>query len=181
MSSCLRGECGGNSGVFPASFVRIIDAFPGTIPSASCTLSYRSGRAAPSPCSRHVPRDAEQHQGNEYDNTRPAFGDLDAGLKAAFAPQMSQVSQRSLSHGARIESVCSSNGLSHSSRVEGALRMEASLSSLAAKPSSHEASLAAPLSSLSALKPQPPAPSSALKPHQGFPRMSDSLTAALRR
>ena len=80
-----------------------------------------------------------------------------------------------------MESVFSNNGLSHSSRVEGALRMEASLSSLAAKPTSHGASLAAPLSSLSALKPRPPAPSSALKPHQGFARMSDSLTAALRR
>ena len=47
-------------------------------------------------------RDAEAHQGHQYDNTRPAFGDLDAGLKAAFAPPPPKVSQSSLTHGATM-------------------------------------------------------------------------------
>ena len=49
-------------------------------------------------------RDAESHQGHQYDNTRPAFGDLDEGLKAAFAPPPPKVSQSNLTHGATMES-----------------------------------------------------------------------------
>ena len=57
-TNCLivRGECGGRSGVFPASFVRVVDAFPGD----------RLGPGAdPSSYLR-----AELSSGHEYDNTR---------------------------------------------------------------------------------------------------------------
>ena len=89
MSQNSRGECAGSSGIFPSSFVRIIDSFPGDIPTADIS-SYRG---------------AESHQGHEYDNTQPAFKGLDEGLKAAFctAPRTQQNSL--LSHGARLEAM----------------------------------------------------------------------------
>ena len=51
-----RGVCGGRSGIFPSSFVRIIDSFPGDAPGPG---------ADPSSYLR-----AEMSQGHEYDNTR---------------------------------------------------------------------------------------------------------------
>ena len=57
-TNCLivRGECGGRSGVFPASFVRGVDAFPGdTLGPGADPSSYLR---------------AELSSGHEYDNTR---------------------------------------------------------------------------------------------------------------
>ena len=51
-----RGECGGRSGIFPASFVRIVSSFPGDAPGPG---------ADPSSYLR-----AELSSGHEYDNTR---------------------------------------------------------------------------------------------------------------
>ena len=51
-----RGECGGRSGIFPASFVRIVSSFPGDAPGPG---------ADPSSYLR-----AELTSGHEYDNTR---------------------------------------------------------------------------------------------------------------
>lgn len=52
----IRGECGGRSGIFPASFVRVVDAFPGDTPGPGAdSSSYLR---------------AELSSGHEYDNTR---------------------------------------------------------------------------------------------------------------
>ena len=52
----VRGECSGRSGIFPSSFVRIIDSFPGDTPGPGTdSSSYLR---------------AELSSGHEYDNTR---------------------------------------------------------------------------------------------------------------
>ncbi len=62
-----RGECKGRSGTFPSSFVRVIDAFPGSEPPPNADLkSYL---------------DAPKHKANEYQNTRNQFAGLEDGLK----------------------------------------------------------------------------------------------------
>ena len=101
MSPNSRGECAGSSGIFPSSFVRIIDSFPGDIPTADIS-SYRG---------------AESHQGHEYDNTQPAFKGLDEGLKAAFAVGPRNTKHNLLSHGARIEAMLE-NSLQSSKKCE---------------------------------------------------------------
>ena len=55
--------------MFPASFVRVVDAFPGDGPAGGDCSSYLG---------------ADLHSGHEYDNTRPVWGGLDSGLRAAF-------------------------------------------------------------------------------------------------
>ena len=64
-----RGVCKGRSGIFPASFVRIIDAFPDStaLHSRDATKPYT---------------EAEKHKKNEYMNTRNTFGQLEDCLKS---------------------------------------------------------------------------------------------------
>ena len=69
VTELCRGECGGRTGVFPSSFVRVVDAFPGDGPAGGDCSSYLG---------------ADLHSGHEYDNTRPVWGGLDSGLRAAF-------------------------------------------------------------------------------------------------
>ena len=124
----------------------MIDAFPSSSPSLEATLPYRQ---------------ADEHSNHQYDNTRPAFGDLDAGLKAAFTRPA--VSSQGLSHGARMD-ICLSSSFQPASSTpqQGFANLSSSLSA--------------------ALKPRAPLPSARLRgPSPGFARMSDSLTAALRR
>ena len=57
-----RGETkGGAAGIFPASFVRVVDAFPGDAPSASANVRPYL--------------EAGKHKGNEYMNTANQFRD----------------------------------------------------------------------------------------------------------
>ena len=63
-----RGEVNGCSGIFPSSFVRIIDNFPGDRPPADADLkSYL---------------EASRHKNNEYANTRDTFKGLEEGLQS---------------------------------------------------------------------------------------------------
>ena len=143
-----RGECGGNSGIFPSSFVRIIDSFPGGVPSEASTMAYR---------------EAEAHQGHQYDNTRPAFGDLDAGLKAAFAPPPPKVSQSSLTHGATMAGCL------------GPIQTPSTPPQLTPPPQKlPPPPTSQPAVNAKARAPKPPV-------GQGPRRVSDSLTMALRR
>ena len=110
-------------------------------------------------------REAEAHQGHQYDNTRPAFGDLDAGLKAAFAPPPPKVSQSSLTHGATMAGCL------------GSIQQPPSTPPQLTPPPQK---LPPPLTSQTAVNAKARAP----KPPvvgQGPRRVSDSLTMALRR
>ena len=64
----LRGESQGKSGIFPASFVRIVDSFPGDKPPQTADLS----------CYLQNP----VRNYNDYMNTQHAFKGLDENLKA---------------------------------------------------------------------------------------------------
>lgn len=61
-----RGEVKNKSGIFPASFVRIIDSFPGNRPPSSANVKPYT--------------DAANHKNNEYMNTKAAFSGLEEGL-----------------------------------------------------------------------------------------------------
>eukprot|EP00094_Tigriopus_californicus_P005635 TCALIF_05432-PA protein Name:"Similar to DNMBP Dynamin-binding protein (Homo sapiens)" AED:0.05 eAED:0.05 QI:0/0.53/0.43/1/0.8/0.87/16/1294/2068 len=63
-----RGEARGQTGIFPASFVKIVDAFPGDTPKAEANVKP------------YV--EANQHKGNEYMNTRNTFEVMEKGLKS---------------------------------------------------------------------------------------------------
>ena len=56
MRTLSRGEAGGNTGIFPSSFVRIISSFPGDTPGlGGDSTAYTR---------------AQETSGHEYDNTR---------------------------------------------------------------------------------------------------------------
>eukprot|EP00095_Tigriopus_kingsejongensis_P009498 maker-scaffold1595_size34508-snap-gene-0.8 protein:Tk09498 transcript:maker-scaffold1595_size34508-snap-gene-0.8-mRNA-1 annotation:"dynamin-binding protein" len=63
-----RGEAKGRIGIFPSSFVKIVDAFPGDAPAPDANVKP------------YV--DAGQHKGNEYMNTRNTFDVMERGLKS---------------------------------------------------------------------------------------------------
>ena len=63
-----RGEANGVLGVFPASFVRVVDAFPGDAPPASANLKPYL--------------DAPKHKKNEYMNTKNSLKGLEEGLRS---------------------------------------------------------------------------------------------------
>ena len=64
-----RGETkAGAVGVFPSSFVRVIDAFPGDAPPASANVQPYL--------------DAAKHKGNEYMNTKNTFKGLEEAMRA---------------------------------------------------------------------------------------------------
>jgi len=183
-----RGECAGSSGIFPASFVRIIDSFPGDVPTADSS-SYRG---------------AEFHQGHEYDNTQPAFKGLDEGLKAAFAPGSSTSEKKLLSHGARIEAMlenslqsnknCEDTGVGTDTFLQDKrLCQNLAASFVSATPSlSIEAEKSAPSqanfahgysnlsSSLSALKPIAQPDTTLHLQHNGYKNLAESLTSAMK-
>jgi len=88
-----RGECSGSSGIFPASFVKIIDSFPGDIPGLMAdTTPYMKAADA---------------GGHEYSNTTPAYKGLDEGLRSAFGSFQDRDEDQSnlaeLCHNARID------------------------------------------------------------------------------
>ena len=76
-----RGECNGRSGIFPASFVRIVDSFPGDIPPKGadlrCYLKAQSGKFNGNLTSNNTPRNH-----TDYMNTQNAFPNLTESLKA---------------------------------------------------------------------------------------------------
>ena len=189
MSPNSRGECAGSSGIFPSSFVRIIDSFPGDIPTADIS-SYRG---------------AESHQGHEYDNTQPAFKGLDEGLKAAFGVGPRAAQNNLLSHGARIEAMLE-NSLQSSKKCEDTavgpdtflqddyfrqnlpasfinstppLSLQTEHSALPqADPAQGYTNLS---SSLSALKPISQPISVSHLQHHGYKNLAESLTSAMKR
>ena len=65
-----RGETKGGAarGIFPASFVRVVDAFPGDAPSASANVRPYL--------------EAGRHKGNEYMNTANQFRGLEEAMRA---------------------------------------------------------------------------------------------------
>ena len=65
-----RGETKGGAarGIFPASFVRVVDAFPGDAPSASANVRPYL--------------EAGKHKGNEYMNTANQFRGLEEAMRA---------------------------------------------------------------------------------------------------
>jgi hypothetical protein len=71
-----RGESNGKSGIFPSTFVRIIDSFPGDVPPASADLSsyLNAGKTA--------------RTAGDYMNTRNAFQGLEENLKVLGPPKM---------------------------------------------------------------------------------------------
>ena len=72
-----RGETkGGAAGIFPSSFVRIVDAFPGDAPPASANVKPYL--------------DAARHRGNEYMNTKNQFKGLEEAMRAMGQQSMIQ-------------------------------------------------------------------------------------------
>merc|ERR1719204_2061462 len=63
-----RGEVDGRSGIFPSSFVRVVDAFPGDTPPATADVSC------------YLKASLRSH--DDYMNTANAFRGLDENLKA---------------------------------------------------------------------------------------------------
>ena len=64
----VRPGCWGRSGIFPSSFVRVVDAFPGDTPPATADVSC------------YLKASLRSH--DDYMNTANAFRGLDENLKA---------------------------------------------------------------------------------------------------
>ena len=81
-----RGECNGRSGIFPASFVRIVDSFPGDIPphgaDLRCYLKAQSGVFNGMNASSNSKSGNSTRNNNDYMNTQNAFPNLSESLKA---------------------------------------------------------------------------------------------------
>ena len=77
----FRGECNGISGLFPASFVRIVDSFPGNVPpdgaDVRCYLNAQSGIS-----NGKVECIGSMRNHNDYMNTQNAFPNLTESLRA---------------------------------------------------------------------------------------------------
>ena len=76
-----RGECNGKSGLFPSSFVRIVDSFPGDVPpdgaDVRCYLKAQSGIS-----NGKVESVGSTRNHNDYMNTQNAFPNLTESLQA---------------------------------------------------------------------------------------------------
>jgi len=83
-SSChfvFRGECNGKNGIFPASFVRIVDSFPGDAPPIGADLrSYIKAQSGMFN-GGSVLAGSSSRTHNDYMNTQNAFPNLTESLK----------------------------------------------------------------------------------------------------
>ena len=77
----FRGECNGRTGTFPASFVRIVDSFPGDIPPKGADLrSYIKAQSGI--FNDNLTSNGDRRNHNDYMNTQNAFPNLTESLKA---------------------------------------------------------------------------------------------------